>query len=91
MRVDYANTLGVYTIQYAQCNSNYGSIGGTTSVKRRLCAGIHVGGRRVEDVDRISFHQRSGIFQLRNMKHHLPYMGNDNEKILETVLDSRIE
>lgn len=73
MRVDYANTLAVYTIEYAQCNSNYGSIGGTTSTRRVVRVQAYTG-RRVEDADRISFHQRRDI-SASKVKHHLRVYG----------------
>lgn len=51
--------LAVYTIQYAQCNSNYGSIGGTTSMKRAVCAQAYTRGGESKTL--IEFHSTNAI------------------------------
>lgn len=88
-RVDYANTLGVYTTEYTQCNSNYASIGGTTSMTSFVCRHTHKGGeasrRRwsnfIPPVPPVNFRFKSEISS------SMIYTGNDNNAIiLETIL-----
>lgn len=92
-RVDYANTLGVYMTEYTQCNSNYASIGGTTSMTSFVCRHYTQGGREasrrrwsnfIPAVPPVNFRFKSEISSSTNI-----YTGNDNNAIiLETILHS---